>query len=43
MAFAHQHGVDLQRSMFLGTSATHRRLATTLGASYTELEERSSR
>ena len=37
MAFAHQHGIDLQRSVFLGTTATHRRLATTLGAAYTEL------
>jgi hypothetical protein len=34
LAFARAHGVDLTRSMVVGTSAAHRTLASTLGATY---------
>jgi hypothetical protein len=34
LAFARAHGVDLSRSVVVGTSAAHRTLATTLGAEY---------
>lgn len=37
MAFAHLHGIDLSRSTFVGTTPTHRRLATALGASFTQV------
>lgn len=35
MAYAHLHGIDLSRSIFVGTTPTHRRLAKALGASFT--------
>ena len=34
LAFARTHGIDLARSTLIGTSSTHRTLATTLGAYY---------
>ena len=34
LAFARAHGVDLARSILVGTSPAHRTLATTLGARY---------
>jgi hypothetical protein len=34
LAFARVHGIDLARSMLVGTSAAHRTLATTLGARF---------
>src|SRR5262249_28940551 len=34
LAFAHRHGIDPARSFLIGTSATHRTLATTLGARF---------
>jgi aryl-alcohol dehydrogenase-like predicted oxidoreductase len=37
LAFARAHGVDPARSTLIGTSATHRTLATTLGARYVGL------
>jgi hypothetical protein len=36
LAFARAHGVDLARSILVGTSPAHRTLATTLGARYRE-------
>lgn len=37
LAFARAHGVDPGRSILVGTSATHRRLAATLGARYAQV------
>jgi aryl-alcohol dehydrogenase-like predicted oxidoreductase/predicted kinase len=37
LAFARAHGIDLSRSVLIGTSPTHRTLATTLGARYVSL------
>jgi aryl-alcohol dehydrogenase-like predicted oxidoreductase/predicted kinase len=34
LVFARTHGIDLSRSMLVGTSPAHRTLATTLGARY---------
>jgi hypothetical protein len=34
LAFARTHGIDLSRSVLVGTSPAHRTLATTLGARY---------
>ena len=34
LAFARTHGVDLGRSILIGTTSTHRTLATTLGAHF---------
>ena len=36
LAFARAHGVDPARSVLVGTSAAHRTLAATLGASFVE-------
>jgi aryl-alcohol dehydrogenase-like predicted oxidoreductase len=38
LAFARRHGVDLARSIMLGTSAAHRTLATALGARHMPVE-----
>ena len=35
MAFAHRHDIDLSRSILVGTTPTHRRLAMIVGARYT--------
>jgi len=37
MAFAHRHDIDLSRSVFVGTTPTHRRLAMVVGARYTQV------
>ncbi|HKY24209.1 MAG TPA: aldo/keto reductase [Gaiella sp.] len=37
LAFADAHGVDLSRSVLLGTSAAHRALATALGARFADV------
>jgi hypothetical protein len=37
VAFAHAHEVDPARSLLIGTSTTHRRLAAALGTRYVEL------
>jgi aryl-alcohol dehydrogenase-like predicted oxidoreductase len=37
LAFARRHGVALERSSLVGTSAAHRTLATTLGAVYVDV------
>jgi aryl-alcohol dehydrogenase-like predicted oxidoreductase len=34
LAFAHRHGLELSRSILVGTSAAHRTLAATLGAQF---------
>jgi aryl-alcohol dehydrogenase-like predicted oxidoreductase len=34
LAFAHRHGTDPERSILIGTTRTHRTLATSLGARY---------
>jgi aryl-alcohol dehydrogenase-like predicted oxidoreductase len=36
LAFAHQHHADPASSILIGTTTTHRRLATALGAHYTQ-------
>jgi aryl-alcohol dehydrogenase-like predicted oxidoreductase/predicted kinase len=36
LAFAREHGVDLSRSIVVGTGPAHRTLATTLGARYVQ-------
>jgi aryl-alcohol dehydrogenase-like predicted oxidoreductase/predicted kinase len=38
LAFARRHGIDLTRSILLGTSAAHRTLATALGARHLSLD-----
>ena len=37
MAYAHAHGIDLSRSVFVGTTPAHRRLAATVGARFTQV------
>ena len=34
LAFARVHGIDLSRSILIGTGPAHRTLATTLGSRY---------
>jgi hypothetical protein len=36
LAFAREHGIDLSRSIVVGTGPAHRTLATTLGARYVQ-------
>ena len=38
LAFARRHGIDLTRSVLVGTSAAHRTLATALGARHLSLD-----
>ena len=42
LAFAREHGIDPSRSTLIGTRPAHRTLATTLGARYLEVSDRSS-
>ncbi len=37
LAFAHTHGIDVARSLLIGTSPAHKTLATTLGARFVQV------